>query len=307
MSIDSDENGTGKDAEHSTYTPTFPTGMRPSIQPLYRSTDRSPWTTTPPPPSKETAATSHSQECALLARYAPHPSADNKSALYSMTVQSPLLSAILRKTFDGYEGISVDLKEITFEAPFREWYYRWHIFSALFDEEVDEEVKEHLELLHSVIAPEILPHVERMRDLVAHGVVSFGCLWMIFTPEMEVYTLIAGQDRALRVKSSRYGASMSGEYFVLECRYVDCDGKVFGFADTEVEIMSFKGVKRIVELEGYPAHLHPDVGKLVETLHGRGLKREISRGVQHVEYSGGYVVRGEWEGRMRFVSFDARF
>jgi hypothetical protein len=94
---------------------------------------------------------------------------------------------------------------------------------------------------------------------------------------------------------------MSGEFFSLECRYIDCDGSTFGYVETSVEINSFDGVKKLVDLDAFPSHLHPDVENIVERLHARGAKLEQLNGFHHMSYSGFYTTRSSRQVRKRHV------
>jgi hypothetical protein len=290
MSVDSD------------YKPEFSQGMRPQTKQLYRPDDRSTWNewnpgTTP----TNVEASSYTQECALIVRREPHPSNSNQAALHSITVQSPLIKKVLDGTFEGFEGLNTRLRQLTFKAPFHPFYYRWHRFQKLRHDEQDPEAKNHIDLLYDILEQEILPHVEVMEDFTKNKVISFDYLWTIFAPQMAVYTKIDGHDRIVLLKDSRYGASMSGEFFSLECRYIDCDGSRFGYVETSIEINSFQGVKKLVDLDAIPCHLHPDVPGLVEHLHARGAKFEQLNGFHHISHSGFYIARSSRQVRKRHV------
>ncbi|KFY72295.1 hypothetical protein V499_07548 [Pseudogymnoascus sp. VKM F-103] len=290
MSIDSD------------YTPEFSLGMRPETKQLYRPDDRSTWDEwNPGNIHTDAEAGSFSQECALIVRREPHPSNNNQAALHSITVQSPLIKKVLEGTFEGFEGLNTQLKQLTFKAPFHPFYYRWHRFEKLRQDEQDQDTKNHLDLLYAILSKEILPHIEAMEDLTKNKVISFDYLWTIFSPGMEVYTKIDGHDRIVLLRDSRYGANMSGEYFSLECRYIDCNGSRFGYVETSLEINSFDGVKKLVDLDAFPSHLHPDVEGLVSRLHARGDNLEQLNGFHHMSYSGFYTARSTRQVRKRHV------
>lgn len=241
---------------------------------------------------------------ALIVRREPHPSNNNQAALHSITVQSPLIKKVLDGIFEGFEGLNTRLKQLTFKAHFHPFYYRWHRFEKLCQDEQDQETKNHLELLYAILSKEIVPHIEAMEDFTKNKVISFDYLWTIFAPGMEVYTKIDDQDRIVSLKNSRYGASISGEFLSLVCRYIDCDGSRFGCVETSLEINSFDGVKKLVDLNAIPSHLHPDVEKLVERLHARGYKLEQLNGFHHMSYSGFYTARSSRQARKRHVCED---
>ncbi|CAD6568114.1 MAG: hypothetical protein ASARMPRED_001413 [Alectoria sarmentosa] len=283
------------------YTPDFSMGMRAEIQQLYRPDDRSVWNeSVPDKTATEIEAGSYVQECALIVRREPDP-ITNQIALHSITVQSPLIKKVLDGTFKDFEGLNTQLKELTFKAPFHSFYYRWHRFEKLREDEQGQETKDHLDLLYPILSEEVMPHIEAMEDMTKNKVISFDYLWTIFAPGMEVYTKLDGQDRLMELTDNRYGANMGGEFFTLECRYIDCDGSSFGYVSSSVDIDKFKGVKRLVDLVAFPSHLHPNVENLVDRLHARGEKLEQLNGFYHLSYSGFYTARSSRQIRKRHV------
>ena len=283
------------------YTPEFSLGMRADVQQLYRPDDRSLWNeSVPDKTTMDIEAGSYAQECALIIRREHHPTT-NQVALHSITVQSPLIKKVLDRTFKGFEGLNTQLKQLTFKAPFHPFYYRWHRFEKLYEDEQDQETKDHLDLLHPILSEEIMPHVEIMKDLTKNKVISFDYLWTIFAPGMEVYTKLDSQDRLLELTDNRYTANMGGEFFTLECRYIDCDGSSFGYVSSSVDIDKFEGVKKLIDLDAFPSHLYPDVENLVDRLHARGEKLEQLNGFHHMSYSGFYTARSSRQIRKRHV------
>ena len=94
---------------------------------------------------------------------------------------------------------------------------------------------------------------------------------------------------------------MGGEFFTLEYRYIDCDGSNFGYVSSSIDIDKFEGVKKIVDLDAFPAHLHPNVESLVDRLHARGEKLKQLNGFHHMSYSGFYTARSSRQIRKRHV------
>ena len=283
------------------YVPDFGHGMRVEVQQLYRSDDRALWNESILDKTvTNVEAGSYAQECALIIRREPHVTT-NRIALHSITVQSPLIKKVLDGTFKGFEGLNTQLKQLTFKAPFHPFYYRWHLFEKFRNDEQDQETRDHLDLLYPVLSEEILPHIETMKDLTKNKVISFDYLWTIFAPGMEVYTQLDGQDRLMELTDSRYEANMSGEFFTLEARYIDCDGSSFGYVSSSVDIGKFEGVKKLVDLDAFPSHLHPNVESLVDRLYTRGEKFQQLNGFHHMSYSGFYIARSSRQTRKRHV------
>ncbi|PWY89945.1 P-loop containing nucleoside triphosphate hydrolase protein [Aspergillus heteromorphus CBS 117.55] len=300
-SVESFDSSLSEMSVNSDYNADFNLGMRAEIQQLYRPDDRSAWSESVPDKIVTgVEAGSYAQECAFIVRREPHP-ITYQVAIVSITIQSPLIKKVLDRTFRGLEGINTQLKQLTFKAPFHSFYYRWHRFERLCEEEQNKEAKTHLDLLYQILRGEIVPQIEAMTDLVKNKVITFDYLWTIFAPGMEVYTRLDGHDRLMELTDSRYGANMSGEFFTLECRYIDCDGSNFGYVSSSVDIAKFEGVKRILDLDAFPSHLHPDSEGLVDRLHVRGEKFEQLNGFHHMAYSGFYTARSSRQIRKRHV------
>ena len=100
------------------HTPDFSLGMRAEIQQPYRPDDRSLWNESfPDKTATDVEAGSYAQECAFIVRREPHP-ITNQVALHSVTIQSPFIKKVLDGTFKGFEGLNIQLKQLTFKAPF---------------------------------------------------------------------------------------------------------------------------------------------------------------------------------------------
>ena len=266
-------------------------GMTLKIKDLYRSHPKEDWDEWIPDNIGENVAEyEDSKQCALVVRH-EKLQGQGRFGLHSIVVQSPLLRKPLGNIFVDYEGISTELKNLKFSAPFHEFYYRWHRFETACKDEYHGETKEHLQLLHSVVGKEILPHVESMQDLTQHGLITYEYLWTIFPPGMDIFSKSDGEHRLYQHKSSLYRTDMSGRdtYFHLSCRYIDCDGVQFGYVETSLAINVFQGVKKITDLIAYPSYLHTEPEELLKYLHDRGEKFEQLNGCHHMSYNGRYI------------------
>ena len=159
------------------------------------------------------------------------------------------------------------------------------------NEQHGEQQGQQFDWLYKIISKEILPHVEATRDMIQSGVISYKYLWALFPPKIDIYSKVDGQDRFYMSTGSSYqnrqihGGSPG---FFINCRYVDSDGNLIGYVDTNMAIYPFSGTKRITDLQVFPGYLHPDVETLVDKLHCRGREFEKYNGFNHVSYSGEY-------------------
>lgn len=210
-------------------------------------------------------------------------------SLHSITIQSPLIKALLGPVFADYQGINTSLKKLEFKAPFHEFFYRWTEFNRVKAKLQDATEEAHYGLLFDIISNEITPHIEQAGDLIKNGVISFEYLWSLFEPGTEIYSRVDEQDRLYLLLASRYVEVCPGVHiFSLTCRYVETDGTSFGFTTTNLTISSFANVKPISDLNVLPSHLKSNIDEIRTRLYARGKKFEQLNGFHHKSYNGFY-------------------
>ena len=106
--------------------------------------------------------------------------------------------------------------------------------------------------------------------------VTFGYLWTIFKPGIDVFTSQNGYDRFYRLKETKYEEICDETTFLLTVQCVDCDGQKFGWATSHLVIRPFDGTKSLADLEIIPAGLHPCDVDLKRVTSTRGEKLETS-------------------------------
>ncbi|RSL64478.1 hypothetical protein CEP54_004705 [Fusarium duplospermum] len=267
--------------------------MTAETRDLYRRNCEEPWREWAPEDIGVNAdSAAAAAKFALIIRRQKHHDDNGEPilALFSITVQSPLIKKQLGSVFEGYKGINTNLKKLEFKAPFHEFFYRWKEFvTAMPAEGGETEVaRSHYKLLFDTISKEITPHIEQVSDLVKNHVISFQYVWALFEPGTEVYTKVNGHDRILVLVNGEYKKTDSGIIYMLSCRYVDTDGERFGYKSMEIIIHSFGNLRPILELDVIPSRLLPNIGAIKEQLIERGRKFEALRGVHHRSYTGVY-------------------
>lgn len=267
-------------------------GMTAEPKNLYREDPRLPWQELSPEEiGIDLNAISASNKFALVVRREKRIGDTDQPAisLHSITIQSPLIKALLGPVFAEYQGINTSLKKLEFIAPFHEFFYRWTEFTRVKASLQDETEVAHYGLLFDIISNEVTPHIEQAGDLVKNGVISFEYLWSLFEPGTEIYSRVDEQDRLYLLLASRYvdiGPGM--RIFSLTCRYVETDGTSFGFTTANLTISSFANVKPISELNVLPSHLKSNIDEIRTRLHTRGKKFEHLNGFHHKSYNGFY-------------------
>ncbi|KAG6356042.1 hypothetical protein INS49_015427 [Diaporthe citri] len=267
-------------------------GMTAESKNLYREDPRLPWQELSLEEiGIDANAISASNKFALVVRREKRIGDTDQPAisLHSITIQSPLIKALLGPVFADYQGINTSLKRLEFIAPFHEFFYRWTEFTRVKGTLQDATEVAHYGLLFDIVSNEITPHIEQAGDLVKNGVISFEYLWSLFEPGTEIYSRVDEQDRLYLLLASRYvdiGPGM--RIFSLTCRYVETDGTSFGFTTANLTISSFANVKPISDLNVLPSHLKSDIDGIRTRLYARGMKFEQLNGFHHKSYNGFY-------------------
>ncbi|KAF2170831.1 hypothetical protein M409DRAFT_63881 [Zasmidium cellare ATCC 36951] len=210
--------------------------------------------------------------------------------MHSITIQSPYIRQVLHKVFEDYAGVSTELKDLTFRAPFHEFFFRWQKFQNLLREEQDEKVKEHCEVLVEALKDQLKPHLDRTADLRKHGLVSFDYLWALYEPGCEVYAKTDEGERLYIVNDSYVTKQNNAEVHIVLCRFIEFDGDKLGFDTARRKISPFKGVKAVTDLPLYPSKAHPDLDGVRERLERRGRKFLEHCGVRYKQYSGFFLT-----------------
>lgn len=118
--------------------------------------------------------------------------------------------------------------------------------------------------------------------LLEAGNITFDLMWALFKPNEIAVTSCYGtwdEARCFKVDYVTKCHSMQrGEWYCIEGKYLEYDGKGFGYGDFEVDIEGFKGPRKINSLTAYPLKYHKDAD---------GMKRKIvERGEQFVSMVG---------------------
>ena len=275
----------------------LPAGMKISSKELYREDERFDWEDwSPDDIGIDPGETSEAKQCALVVRRQKHRGQKSSLAIHSITIQSPLIRKVLEPVFDGYKGMTTKLKDLTFNAPFHEFFYRWDRFKQQIDEERDDLVLDHMRLLQSVINSEIEPHLENRQELLDNGLVTFDYLWALFEPDAVIYKQSDGQDRLYRLVNSEYHKCEGRVFFSLTCRYIDCDGDAFGYVTMSLTLSDFDGIKPISELSIMPIPLHSHAVEILEKLQKRGKSFVELNGFHYKSYSGLCTMSGGFFG-----------
>ena len=288
----SDSEDSLEDVKEKKNEPPVPPGMEIGIKDLYREDPRVAWDDwCPDDIDLDVEDNPEAKKWALIVRREKSQNGKSALVLHSITVQSPLLKKFLGPVFDGYQGISTKLQELTFSTPFHEFFYRWDRFQTAIKDEKEELTLKHVNLLENVISTEIKPHLEKREDLLKHGLVTFDYLWALFEPDLDIWSEVDEQNRLYKLSSSKYQKIQNEVFFSLSSRYIDTNGTSFGCVIANLVIGYFEGIRPVTSLNVLPAHLHPHIEEIKTKLHQRGDKFRNLNGLHYKSYSGFYVMR----------------
>ena len=118
--------------------------------------------------------------------------------------------------------------------------------------------------------------------LLAAGNITFELLWALYRPNEIAVTSCYGaweEPRCFRMDYAIKNSSMMrGEWYAVEGKYLEYDGKNFGMGAFEANVEGFKGPRKITSLSCYPLKYHKDA---------EGVKKQIiERGRQFLALEG---------------------
>jgi hypothetical protein len=199
---------------------------------------------------------------------------DGQQRLHSTVVQSPLLKAKLKEVFSGYPGVVLGESSWITKAPFKPFVHRWKEFTFACEADDETEATRHLQLLRSVLEPELQETFAAISDFKSEGAIKFHQLWMIFSPGIVVFSAQSGVECAYKLLRTEMHVSKEEkrEFFLLHCCYIDFDGKKLGLALHMEAIVEYDESKTCAELGVYPFEMHSAMLNIKNKLVERGRK-----------------------------------
>lgn len=115
---------------------------------------------------------------------------------------------------------------------------------------------------------------KNLYPLLESGNITFDLLWALFSPNDIAITSCYGswdEPRCFKVDYAiKYATMTRGEWYCVEGKYLEYDGKAWGFGDFEVDIDSFKGPRKISSLPSYPLKYHSNPDAIKQQIVARG-------------------------------------
>ena len=148
----------------------------------------------------------------------------------------------------------------------------------------------HLRVLVDFIENTYVATHSRFRSLLRNRHITYDLLWALFEPNADIYTTCPGTEKPMCIRCN-HGTEKTrpngAQYFCLEARRFDYDGKVFGEATIKIAIEKFQGAKQIDLLGAFPLQYHRNFKDIRTSLVECGRKFVSLIGSnQHRQYRG---------------------
>lgn len=148
----------------------------------------------------------------------------------------------------------------------------------------------HCKLLVSYLDEDYEDTKKTLYPMLKAGNITFDLLWALFKPNSIAYTPTYGSvddPRCFKVDyANKESNFIKGEWYCIEGRYLEYDGKHFGLGDFEVHVESFKGPRKITSLATYPLKYHKDPKGLKTQLVERGKRFVAMQGMNYRFHKG---------------------
>ncbi|KAJ6013078.1 hypothetical protein N7522_003433 [Penicillium canescens] len=148
----------------------------------------------------------------------------------------------------------------------------------------------HLKVLIKYLDTDYADIKKTLYPLLEANTITFDLLWALFKPNTIAYTPTYSnpdEPRAFKIEYAiKESSFMKGQWYSVEGRYLEYDGKDYGFGSMSAEVESFKGARKITSLACYPLQYHRDAEALRARLIERGKRFVALRGMNYRFHKG---------------------
>ncbi|KAJ6094527.1 hypothetical protein N7467_002040 [Penicillium canescens] len=148
----------------------------------------------------------------------------------------------------------------------------------------------HLKVLIKYLDTDYADTKKTLYPLLEANTITFDLLWALFKPNTIAYTPTYSnpdEPRAFKIEYAiKESSFMKGQWYSVEGRYLEYDGKDYGFGSMSAEVESFKGARKITSLACYPLQYHRDAEALRARLIERGKRFVALRGMNYRFHKG---------------------
>lgn len=148
----------------------------------------------------------------------------------------------------------------------------------------------HLKILVKYLDKDYAETKKTLYPLLDNNTITFDLLWALFKPNTIAYTPTYSandEPRAFKIEyATKESSFMKGQWYCIEGRYLEYDGKSFGMGTMATDVEAFKGPRKISSLSCYPLKYHRDPQGLKTKLIERGKKFVSLQGMNYRFHKG---------------------
>ncbi|KAF7595269.1 hypothetical protein BBP40_006769 [Aspergillus hancockii] len=227
---------------------------------------------------------------------------DNKYTETVVDLKSKYIRDALAKVMDGVKGVSL-VQETAVVDPNMLFLYLEETRQYMKDlkqqaktekkkkaKRIAETKASHLKVLVKYLDTDYAETKKTLYPLLDTNTITFDLLWALFKPNTIAYTPTYGnqdEPRAFKIEyATKESSFMKGQWYSIEGRYLEYDGKTFGMGTMMAEVESFKGARKIASLSCYPLKYHREAEDVKVKLVERGKKFVALRGMNYRFHKG---------------------
>lgn len=219
-------------------------------------------------------------------------------------IKSKLLKEALNEVMDGVKGVSL-VEETPAVDPNLIFLYLEDLrkqYKDLKNKKVtvkkgkkkakkrNETKRKHIKVLLKYLDKDYASTKKTLYPMLDSGIITFDLLWALYKPNTLAYTTTYGsieEPRAFKIELAEKEFSfMKGEWYGIEGKYLEYDGKSWGMGTMDCDVPAFKGARKITSLNCYPLKYHKNEAKLRADLIERGKKFVSLQGVHYKSHEG---------------------
>ncbi|KAK6221246.1 ATPase [Colletotrichum tabaci] len=150
--------------------------------------------------------------------------------------------------------------------------------------------RQHLKVLLKYLDKDYAHIKKSLYPMLENGLITFDLLWALYKPNTLIYTTTYGspdEPRVFKVEQAEKLNSMTkGEFYWVDGKYLEFDGKQFGYGTLCEEVPEFRGARKISSLSAFPLDFHKDKEGIKAALVERGKKFVQLGGVHYRSHQG---------------------
>jgi hypothetical protein len=213
---------------------------------------------------------------------------ENKYMETVVDIKSKHLRDALAKIMDGVKGVSL-VQETAVVDPNMLFLYleETRAYMKELKQQAKKETKKkarkladlkaaQLKVLIKYLDTDYAETKKTLYPLLEANMITFDLLWALYKPNTIAYTSTYGnqdEPRAFKIEyATKESSFMKGQWYSIEGRYLEYDGKSFGMGTMAADVEFFKGVRKITSLGCYPLKYHRDAEEVKAKLIERGKK-----------------------------------